>query len=102
MTSPVRVAIRRAVLVAAIVWLALSVSIVLSNVVFPRPQDDDSVAIVAAYLAVFVSLLVTGRLAAEVTADRRTQALAGAVAGALIGSFTAGTFFAVDNIFLST
>ena len=100
--APVRAALRRALMVAAIVWLALSVEIVLSNVVFADPQGDDGPWPAISYLAGFAALFVTGRLAARVAAGWRTHALAGGIAGALIGSLTAGTFFAVDNIFLST
>jgi hypothetical protein len=103
LTTPVREAIRRGLAVAAVVWLALSIEIVLSNVVLASPQDDDDgIAVGLSYLAVFTSFLVIGRLAAHVAHGWRPFALAGAVAGAFIGSFTAGTFFAVDNIFLST
>jgi hypothetical protein len=102
MGSPVRMALRRATAVAAVAWLVLSVGIVLSNVVFPSPTDDnDGPLVLASYLGVFVALVVVGRLAGQVTTSPRVHVLAGTVAGALIGAFTAGTFFAMDNIFLS-
>lgn len=102
MSSSARAAVRRALVVAGIVWLILSVVIVLSNVVFASAQDDDGPWVVAGYLAVFASFLIVGRLAARDTPDRRIHAVAGAVAGAVTGILVTGTFFAVDNIFLST
>jgi hypothetical protein len=100
--SPVRAAVRRAVLVAVIVWVALSVDIVLTNVVFPTTQDDDAVSVLICYLAVFAALGLTGALAAQVATGWRTYALAGAVAGGLIGAATVVTFLVVDNAFLGT
>jgi hypothetical protein len=103
MSSPVSAALRRAVVVAAVVWLALSVEIVLSNVVFvPVPDDDDGVWAIAGYGLVFAALMIIGRHAARIGGGSGVQALSGAVAGALIGSFIAGTFFAVYNVFLTT
>jgi hypothetical protein len=98
--SPVRVAVRRAILVAVVVWAALSVEIVLTNVVFPTTRDDDAVSFLSCYLAVFAALGLTGALAAQVTNGWRTCALAGAVAGAIIGASTIATFVVVDNAFL--
>lgn len=103
MTPSVRAALRRAALVAVTVWVVLSVAILATNVVFPHPQsDDDGVGLALGYLAVFVGLVCCGILAARAATSWRIQALAGAVAGALIGALTAGTFFAMDNLFLST
>jgi hypothetical protein len=100
--APVRAAIRRALIVAAILWLVFSVGIVLSNVVFPRPQsNDDGPWPAIAYLVGFAAFWLVGRLAAKVAAGWRIHALAGAIAGAFLGIFSAGTFFAIDNIFLS-
>ena len=45
--------------------------------------------------------LYPGSLAAKVATGWRIHALAGAIAGAVLGVFSAGTWFAVDNIFLS-
>jgi hypothetical protein len=98
--SPSRAAVRRAILVAVVVWAALSVDIVLTNVVFPTTQDDDAASVLICYLAVFAALGLTGALAAQVAAGWRTYALAGAVAGALIGAATVATFLVVDNAFL--
>jgi hypothetical protein len=100
--APVRAAIRRALIVAAIMWLALSVEIVLSNVVFASPpSNDDGPWPAISYLIGFASFWLVGRLAAKVATGWRVHALAGAIAGAVLGISTAGTFFAVDNIFLS-
>jgi hypothetical protein len=93
-------AIRRGALIAAIVWLGLTVEIVLTNVVFPTKVDDDAVPVVISYLCVFAALLVTGMLAARDGTDRKGLALAGLVAGATIGALTVGTFAVVDNVWL--
>jgi hypothetical protein len=95
-----RRAIRRGALLAGLVWLALSVEIVLSNVVFPTGSDDDTVSVLVSYLGVFVALLLTGVVAAREGAGRRGQVLAGIVAGVLIGVLTVGTFAVVDNVWL--
>lgn len=91
--------IRRGVLIAGAVWLALSVENLLANVVFPAP-DDSSVAIVVSYLCVFAALASIGWLAARGGATRRVQAIAGAAAGVLIGALTIGTFAVIDNVWL--
>lgn len=98
----IRAALRRAVAVAAVVWAALSVEIVLSNVVFPSAGDDDAFAVVGSYLTVFAALAATGFLVGRTASSWRVLALAGAVAGGLIGVLTIGTYFAVDNAFLGT
>jgi len=94
-----RAAVRRALTVAAIVWAALTVEIVRSNVLFPTTEDNDGLSVVIAYLSIFAALGLTGVLACRVTTDRRTIALAGAIAGGLIGALTIATFAVVDNVF---
>lgn len=93
-------AIGRGALVAGTVWLALSVEIVFSNVVFPSKADNDTVPVLIAYLCIFASLGLVGVLAARAGAGRRGQLLAGLVAGAMIGALTIGTFLVVDNVWL--
>jgi hypothetical protein len=93
-------AIRRGTLIAAIIWLGLTVEIVLSNVVFPSNGDDDAIPVVISYLCVFAALFVTGMLAARGGAGRRGLVLAGLVAGAMIGALTVATFAVVDNVWL--
>jgi hypothetical protein len=96
----VRSAVKRGLIVAAVVSLGLSVEIVLSNVVFPSPSDDDTVAVVASYLSVFGALVLVGVLAARVGANPRGLMLAGLVAGLVIGFVTIATFIVVDNVWL--
>lgn len=98
--APDRSAIKRGLLVAAVVSLVLSVEIVLSNVVFPSPTDDDTIPVVASYLCVFGALAFVGVLAARVGANPRGLVLAGLVAGAVIGFVTIATFIVVDNVWL--
>ena len=95
-----RRAVRHAVVIAGIVWFALSVEIVLSNVVFPTTGDDDTLSVVLSYLGIFAALFLTGWVAARDGAGRRGLLLAGAVAGVLIGALTIGTFAVVDNVWL--
>jgi hypothetical protein len=79
-----RKAIRRGALLAALCWLALSVEIVLSNVVFPSQHDNDGVSVLLSYLGVFAVLFATGSLAARDGSGRRSQVLAGVLPGARI------------------
>jgi hypothetical protein len=95
-------AVRRGSVVAVVVWLALSVEIVLSNVVYPTVSDNDSVSVLIGYLGVFAALVVTGAWCARTSTSLRTVAVAGAVTGALIGILTIGTYFFIDNVFLET
>ncbi|MGY4771256.1 hypothetical protein ACXC9Q_30480 [Kribbella sp. CWNU-51] len=93
-------ALRRALIVAGISWAALSIEIVLSNVVFPTTEDNDGASVLISYLAVFAALAMTGVLTARVTSDWQVLAVAGATAGALIGALTIGTYAVIDNVFL--
>ncbi|MFI5896182.1 hypothetical protein ACIA5D_39385 [Actinoplanes sp. NPDC051513] len=102
MSPQTRTALRRAVVIAVVVWAGLSTEVVLTNVVFPSVEDDDGVSVLVAYTAVLAALLLTGMQAGRATSSRRTHALAGAVAGALIAVATIATFAVVDNVFLDT
>ncbi|HEY1485257.1 MAG TPA: hypothetical protein VGF84_04070 [Micromonosporaceae bacterium] len=93
--------IRRGALIAGTVWLGLSAEIVLTNVVFPAP-DDSGVEVLVSYLVVFAALGGIGVLAARSGAARRVQVLAGAVVGAVIGALSVVSFAIVDNIWLGT
>jgi hypothetical protein len=100
MPSTHRAAVKRAALVAVIVWLGLSTEIVLTNVVFPTRGDNDTIQVLASYLCVFAALVLVGRLAARTGASRNGQVLAGLVAGMMIGALTVATFAVVDNVWL--
>ncbi|MFD3401533.1 hypothetical protein ACFWUU_12675 [Kribbella sp. NPDC058693] len=91
--------LRRAVLVASIVWAALSIEIVLSNVVFPT-GDNDGASVLISYLAVFVALTAVGVLTGRLAGHWWIVALAGGCAGALVGVLTIGTYAVIDNVFL--
>ena len=93
-------ATQRGALIAVIVWLALSVEIVFTNVVFPSTTDNDGVSVVVSYLCVFATLFLVGLMAERNGAGPRGQAVAGAVAGMLIGALTIATFAVVDNVWL--
>ena len=92
--------IRRSIAYALVVWAALSVDIVLSNVIFPSRQGDDTLIVVLDYLVVFAVLATIGFLAARRGTETAGIALCGAIAGAVIGLLTIGTFFVVDNVWL--
>jgi hypothetical protein len=93
-------AIRRGALIAGAVWLALSTEVLLSNVVFPSRNDDDTIAVLLSYLCIFAAMFFAGFLAARGGAGRTAQALTGLVTGVLIGALTIGTFAVVDNVWL--
>jgi hypothetical protein len=95
-----RRAIRRGALIGGTIWLGLSAEIVIVNVVFPSPIDDDTATVLLSYLCIFAALFLTGMLAARDGAGQRGQVLAGLVAGALIGVLTTATFAIVDNVWL--
>ena len=95
-----RRSIARTAALAGIVWLGLSVEILLSNVVFPSPTDDDAIPVLLSYLCVFAALFLAGLLAARGGANRIGQAAAGLFAGILIGLLTTASFAVVDNVWL--
>ncbi len=95
-----RSAVTRGLLVAVVVSLGLSVEIVLTNVVFPSPTDDDAVAVIVSYLSVFAALFLVGILAARAGASRRGLVLAGLTARLVVGLVTIATFIVVDNVWL--
>ena len=93
-----RRAIKRALLIALIVWLGLSIEIFLSNVVFPSKSDDDLIPVLLSYACVFAALFLTGFLAARTGAGLKGQLLAGLIAGMTIGALIIVTFLVVDNV----
>jgi len=100
MGSRNRAVIGRTALVAGIVWLGLTTEIVLTNVVFPTRQDNDTIPVLVSYLCVFAALALVGLLAARAGADTRGQLFAGIAAGMAIGALTIATFAVVDNVWL--
>ena len=91
----------RTAIIAGVVWLGASIEILLSNVVFPSPDDDDTIPVLAAYLCVFAGLFLAGLLAARAGASRPVQIAAGVAAGMAIGLLTTASFAVVDNVWLS-
>jgi hypothetical protein len=100
MSSPIGRSVRTSILFALAVWVALSVDIVLTNVVFPSRNDDDALDVVLAYLVVFAVLAAVGFVATRRGTAMTGVAISGAVAGAVIGLLTIGTFLIVDNVWL--
>jgi hypothetical protein len=92
--------LRTSVLLALAVWVALSIDVVLTNVVFPSREDNDGPTVLLAYLGIFAILGTVGFLAGRSGVQLRGAALCGAVAGAVIGFLTIGTFLVVDNVWL--
>jgi uncharacterized membrane protein YeiB len=95
-----RIAIKRGLLVALIVWAVLSTGILFTTVVFPSKTDDDLIPILLSYVCVFAALIQTGAIAARAGASRKVQLLAGLIAGVVIGASMVITFLIVDNVWL--
>lgn len=100
MSSPTGRSIRHSILFALPVWAALSVGILLTNVVFPSRDDDDTFGVLLAYLVMFAVFAWVGFVAARQGTEMIGIAVCGAVAGAVIGLLTVGTFFVMDNVWL--
>lgn len=98
MRTPDLRAIRRGALIAAVIGAGLAAEILLSNVVWPSPTDDDGIAVVVGYLCAFAAMFLAGMLAARDGAGRTGQVLAGLTAGVLIGALVIAMFALVDNV----
>jgi hypothetical protein len=79
------------------------VGIVLSNVVFPSTESDSEYTSVylLGYVSIFLVFVVIGLLASRHTNRILSGTWAGAIAALLGGGIALGTFFVVDNLFLS-
>lgn len=100
MATPTGRSIRLALLFAVGLWIALSIDILLTNVVFPEPEGDNAFVLLLDYLVVFAVFAAVGFLAARRGTSTPGIAVAGAIAGAAVGLLTVGTFFVVDNVWL--
>ena len=90
---------RRGVLAAVVVSVALAAEVVRSNLVQP-PAADDTLSVAVAYASIMVALALMGFLTQPIAATTRGSTLAAAAAGAVIAVLTIGSYFVVHNLFL--
>jgi hypothetical protein len=100
MPSITRGSLRPSILIGLAVWLALSIDIYLTNVVFPTNNDDDTLDVLLCYVGIWVALAIVGYLAGRRGASLAGVVICGVAAGVIIGFLTAGTFVFVDNVWL--
>jgi hypothetical protein len=97
-------AVKRSVLIYALAWGALfSVLVVLTNVVFPSPNESDDEYTgwyLALYLGLFLLFAIGGAINSERAHLLRSGAIGGAVAALLMVAMVMLTFAVVDNLFL--
>ncbi|HEV2238308.1 MAG TPA: hypothetical protein VGR57_16720, partial [Ktedonobacterales bacterium] len=87
-----------------VIGALLSTGVVLTNVVFPSPNESDNEYTswyVVAYLALFALFGVGGIIASRRANPARTGAVGGAVTALIVVGMTLLTFVVVDNVFLS-
>lgn len=89
---------------AAMLGAILSALVVLTNVVFPTPNESDDEYIawyIVLYLALFLLFAIGGALNAERARPLRSGAIGGAAAALIIVGIVILTFVVVDNAFLN-
>lgn len=95
---------KRTVLLYAAAWGALlAVIVVLTNVVFPTPNESDSEYTgwyVVLYLSILLLFAIGGAIASERDHPLRSGALGGAVSALIILGMVMLTFAVIDNVFL--
>jgi hypothetical protein len=82
----------------------LSALVVLTNVVFPTPNESDdeyTAWYLVVYLGLFLLFAIGGALNAERARPRRSGAVGGAATALLIVGMVLLTFAVVDNVFLN-
>jgi hypothetical protein len=97
-------AMKRSTLLYAVVWGALfSAAVVLTNVVFPSPNESDDEYTgwyVVLYLGLFLLFAIGGAINSERAHPARSGAIGGAGAALLMIAMIMLTFAIVDNLFL--
>ena len=95
---------QRSVLIyAGVIGALFSVGVVLTNVVFPTPNESDDeygAWYLVLYLALFALFGIGGLIASRRTQPARTGAIGGAVSALIIVGMILLTFVVVDNVFL--
>jgi hypothetical protein len=99
-TTPRRAATRLGAVTGLAVAAVLSPVIVLTNVVFSSPDDNDGPQVAAAYITIMAALALAGHRAGTRLPWRHAPAVTGATAGAVTALLTTAAYFAVDNLFL--
>jgi membrane protease YdiL (CAAX protease family) len=97
---------KRSVLLYAALWGALfSVIVVLTNIVFPSPNESDDEYTgwyIVLYLGLFLLFAIGGALNSERARPLRSGAIGGAGAALIMIAMIMLTFVIVDNLFLDT
>jgi hypothetical protein len=95
---------KRSVLIyAGVIGALFSVGVVLTNVVFPTPNESDDeygAWYLVLYLTLFALFGIGGIIASRRAQPARTGAIGGAVSALIIVSIILLTFVVVDNVFL--
>jgi hypothetical protein len=95
---------KRSVLIYAATWGALfSVLVVLTNVVFPTPNESDDEYTgwyIVLYLGLFLLFAIGGALNSERAHPLRSGAIGGAVSALILVAMIMLTFVIIDNVFL--
>jgi hypothetical protein len=97
---------KRSVLLYAALWgVVFAIIVVLTNVVFPTPNESDDEYTgwyLVLYLGLFLLFAIGGVINSERTHPLRSGAIGGAVAALIIVAMIMLTFVVVDNVFLDT
>ena len=95
---------KRSLLLYAAAWgMLLSGLVIVTNVVFPSPNEsDDEYAAwyIALYLALFLLFAIGGAVNSERARPRRSGAVGGAATALIVIGMVMLTFVVVDNLFL--
>ena len=95
---------KRLVILYALGWGALfSVLVVLTNVVFPSPNESDDEYTgwyIVLYLGLFLLFAIGGALNSERAHPLRSGAIGGAVSALIMVAMIMLTFIIIDNLFL--
>ncbi len=94
---------RSVLLYSGVIGALLSIGVVLTNVVFPTPNESDSeytAWYIVLYLALFALFGIGGLIASRRAQPARTGAIGGAVSALIILGMILLTFVIVDNVFL--
>jgi hypothetical protein len=96
---------RSVVLYSALWGVLFAIVVVLTNVIFPTPNESDDEYTgwyIVLYLGLFLLFAVGGALNSERTHPARSGAIGGAGAALIIVVMIMLTFVVVDNLFLDT
>lgn len=95
---------RSVLLYAGVIGALLSIGVVLTNVVFPRPNESDdeyTAWYIVLYLVLFALFGIGGIIASRRAQPARTGAIGGTVSALIILGMILLTFVVIDNVFLN-